>query len=150
SRSSRPVQLSDLRAGNWWEGDLRASRPEAADAAADDRRPGLPPREGELRQPGRAGVVGRPDEEAAGVIRAIVRFLDQRTGTAPFLRKTLRYLFPDHWSFLLGEVALYAFIVLVARGISLTFFFVDSTHQVVYHGPYLPLRGQRMSEAYRS
>ena len=34
--------------------------------------------------------------------------------TAPLLRKALRYLFPDHWSFLLGEVALYAFIVLVA------------------------------------
>jgi ubiquinol-cytochrome c reductase cytochrome b subunit len=84
------------------------------------------------------------------MIRKLVRFLDQRTGTAPFLRKTLRYLFPDHWSFLLGEVALYAFIVLVATGVYLTFFFVDSTHQVVYHGSYLPLRGQLMSEAYRS
>jgi len=84
------------------------------------------------------------------VIRRAVRYVDQRTATAPFLRKTLRYLFPDHWSFLLGEVALYAFIVLVATGIYLTFFFVDSTHEVVYHGPYAPLRGQQMSEAYRS
>jgi ubiquinol-cytochrome c reductase cytochrome b subunit len=84
------------------------------------------------------------------MIRKTVRFLDQRTGTAPFLRKTLRYLFPDHWSFLLGEIALYAFMVLVATGIYLAFFFVDSTHQVVYHGSYLPLRGQQMSEAYRS
>ena len=41
------------------------------------------------------------------MIRRIVRFLDQRTGTAPLLKKTLRYVFPDHWSFLLGEVALY-------------------------------------------
>ena len=41
------------------------------------------------------------------------RFVDQRTGAAPLLRKALRYVFPDHWSFLLGEVALYAFIVLV-------------------------------------
>ena len=48
--------------------------------------------------------------------------------TAPFLRKALRYLFPDHWSFLLGEVALYAFIVLVATGIYLTLFFDPSTH----------------------
>ncbi|MDX6485497.1 MAG: ubiquinol-cytochrome c reductase cytochrome b subunit, partial [Gaiellaceae bacterium] len=62
----------------------------------------------------------------------------------------LRYVFPDHWSFLLGEVALYAFVVLVATGIYLTFFFVDSTHDVVYHGPYSPLQGQHMSEAYRS
>jgi len=84
------------------------------------------------------------------VIRRTVRWIDQRSGTAPFVRKALRYLFPDHWSFLLGEVALYAFIVLVATGIFLTFFFVDSTHQVVYHGPYAPLQGQRMSEAYRS
>jgi len=84
------------------------------------------------------------------VIRGAVRFVDERTGTAPFLRKALRYLLPDHWSFLLGEVALYAFVVLVATGIYLTFFFVDSTHQVVYHGPYVPLQGQRMSEAYRS
>jgi ubiquinol-cytochrome c reductase cytochrome b subunit len=84
------------------------------------------------------------------VIRRAVRFLDSRSGTAPFIRKALRYLFPDHWSFLLGEVALYAFLVLVATGVYLTFFFVDSTHDVVYHGPYAPLRDQHMSEAYRS
>jgi ubiquinol-cytochrome c reductase cytochrome b subunit len=84
------------------------------------------------------------------VIRALVRFVDQRTGTAPFLRKTLRYLFPDHWSFLLGEVALYAFIVLVGTGIYLTFFYEDSTASVVYHGPYVPLQGQEMTQAYRS
>jgi ubiquinol-cytochrome c reductase cytochrome b subunit len=84
------------------------------------------------------------------VIRKAVRFLDQRAGAAPLVRKTLRYLFPDHWSFLLGEVALYAFIVLVATGVYLTFFFVDSTHEVVYRGPYAPLHGQHMSEAYRS
>jgi ubiquinol-cytochrome c reductase cytochrome b subunit len=95
-------------------------------------------------------VVGRAQPEGELVIRGAVRFVDERTGTAPFLRKALRYLFPDHWSFLLGEVALYAFVVLVATGIYLTFFFVDSTHQVVYHGPYVPLQGQRMSEAYRS
>jgi ubiquinol-cytochrome c reductase cytochrome b subunit len=95
-------------------------------------------------------VVGRPQPEADAVIRKAVRFVDQRTGTAPFLRKGLRYLFPDHWSFLLGEVALYAFVVLVATGVYLTFFFVDSTHEVVYRGPYEPLHGQHMSEAYRS
>jgi ubiquinol-cytochrome c reductase cytochrome b subunit len=88
--------------------------------------------------------------EAGSVIRRIVTFLDTRTATTPLVRKMLRYLFPDHWSFLLGEVALYAFVVLVATGIYLTFFFVDSTNQVVYHGPYAPLDGQRVSEAYRS
>jgi quinol---cytochrome-c reductase cytochrome b subunit len=84
------------------------------------------------------------------VIRGVVRFLDQRAGAAPFVRKTLRYLFPDHWSFLLGEVALYAFLVLIGTGIYLTLFYQDSTVQVTYHGPYLPLQGQEMSEAYRS
>ena len=84
------------------------------------------------------------------MIRGIVRFLDQRTGSAPLLRKALRYLFPDHWSFLLGEVALYAFVVLVGTGIFLTLFYEDSTAKVVYHGPYRPLDGQEMTHAYRS
>src|SRR5919206_31360 len=79
-----------------------------------------------------------------------VAFIDKRSGAAPLLRKTLRYLFPDHWSFLLGEVALYAFIVLVATGTYLAFFFQDSNASVVYHGPYAPLRGQEMTHAYRS
>jgi quinol---cytochrome-c reductase cytochrome b subunit len=84
------------------------------------------------------------------MIKGAVRFLDQRSGTAPFIRKTLRYVFPDHWSFLLGEVALYSFVVLVGTGVYLTFFFEPSVHQVIYQGPYEPLRGVRMSEAYRS
>jgi ubiquinol-cytochrome c reductase cytochrome b subunit len=84
------------------------------------------------------------------VLRRAVRFLDERTGVAPFARKTLRYLFPDHWSFLLGEVALYAFIVLVGTGVYLTLFFHPSTATTVYHGSYEPLRGTQMTEAYKS
>jgi ubiquinol-cytochrome c reductase cytochrome b subunit len=84
------------------------------------------------------------------VIRRTVRWVDRRSGTAPFLHKTLRYLFPDHWSVLLGEVALYSFIVLVATGIFLTFFFEPSLGETTYHGVYGPLRGLRMSEAYKS
>jgi ubiquinol-cytochrome c reductase cytochrome b subunit len=84
------------------------------------------------------------------MIRAAVRFVDQRTGTAPFLRKTLRYLFPDHWSFLLGEVALYLFLLLVATGTYLTFFFEPDTSRVIYHGTYGPLQGAEMSHAYKS
>jgi ubiquinol-cytochrome c reductase cytochrome b subunit len=87
---------------------------------------------------------------AEDVIRQGVRYLDQRTATTPYVRKALRYVFPDHWSFLLGEVALYSFLVLVATGVYLTFFFVDSTREIVYNGTYEPLRGQRMSEAYAS
>jgi ubiquinol-cytochrome c reductase cytochrome b subunit len=84
------------------------------------------------------------------ITRRAVKFVDERSGAAPFIKKALRYVFPDHWSFLLGEVALYCFMILVATGIYLTFFFVDSTKEVVYHGSYLPLYGQHMSEAYRS
>jgi ubiquinol-cytochrome c reductase cytochrome b subunit len=83
-------------------------------------------------------------------LRDPLRFVDERTGAAPFLKKTLRYLFPDHWSFLLGEVALYAFMVLVGTGIYLAMFFEPSFAETVYTGPYVPLQGVTMSEAYRS
>jgi ubiquinol-cytochrome c reductase cytochrome b subunit len=79
-----------------------------------------------------------------------IRFIDQRTGAAGFLRKTLRYLFPDHWSFLLGEVALYSFIVLVATGTFLALFFEPSLSHTVYQGSYVPLRGAVVSDAYKS
>jgi ubiquinol-cytochrome c reductase cytochrome b subunit len=84
------------------------------------------------------------------VIRRFVRFLDSRSGAAPALKKTLRYVFPDHWSFLLGEVALYSFVVLVATGIYLTFFFEPSLAKTTYDGAYAPLRGVEMSHAYKS
>jgi ubiquinol-cytochrome c reductase cytochrome b subunit len=84
------------------------------------------------------------------VIRQAVRWLDDRSGSAPFLHKALRYVFPDHWSFLLGEVALYCFVVLVGTGIYLTLFFDPSTATTVYHGSYAPLRGVQMSHAYAS
>jgi ubiquinol-cytochrome c reductase cytochrome b subunit len=95
-------------------------------------------------------MVGRADAKATLVIRGLVRFADQRTGGAPFVKKALRYLFPDHWSFLLGEVALYCFVLLVATGVYLTFFFDDSRSPTVYHGPYKPLDGATMSHAYES
>jgi ubiquinol-cytochrome c reductase cytochrome b subunit len=85
-----------------------------------------------------------------GLLRSVVRATDERTGSVPFVRKALRYAFPDQWSFLLGEVALYAFVVLVATGIYLTFFFDPSTAKTVYHGSYTPLQGQQVTDAYNS
>ncbi len=79
-----------------------------------------------------------------------VRFIDERTASAPLLRKGLRYLFPDHWSFLLGEVALYSFVILIGTGIYLALFFDPSTAHTVYHGPYTPLDGRTVSDAYKS
>ncbi len=84
------------------------------------------------------------------ITRRAVRFLDERSGTAPLVRKALRYVFPDHWSFLLGEIALYCFVTLVATGVYLTLFFQPSLADTVYHGQYAPLQGARMSEAYKS
>ncbi|MEV6112735.1 cytochrome bc complex cytochrome b subunit [Streptomyces sp. NPDC052109] len=64
----------------------------------------------------------------------------------PMLRKA----FPDHWSFLLGELALYSLLVLVLTGVWLTLFFQPEMREVVYAGPYAPLRGVRMSAAFDS
>jgi ubiquinol-cytochrome c reductase cytochrome b subunit len=78
------------------------------------------------------------------------RAAEQRVGLAAGIKWTLRYVFPDHWSFLLGEIALYAFIVLVGTGIFLTLYYIPSDTQVIYHGSYPLLQGEQMSEAYRS
>jgi ubiquinol-cytochrome c reductase cytochrome b subunit len=78
------------------------------------------------------------------------RAAEQRVGLAGAIRWALRYVFPDHWSFLLGEIALYSFVVLVGTGIFLTLYYVPSDNQVIYHGSYPLLYGEQMSEAYRS
>src|SRR3954451_5418356 len=90
----------------------------------------------------------RPPEAAPS--EDIVAWVDRRTGAAGPLRKAMRYVFPDHWSFLLGEVALYSFLVLVATGVYLALFFEDSTERIVYHGNYTPLEGVHMTKAYAS
>jgi ubiquinol-cytochrome c reductase cytochrome b subunit len=76
--------------------------------------------------------------------------LDERFILAPWLRRTLNKVYPDHWSFLLGEIALYSFIVLLLSGTYLTFFFDASMREVPYDGSYAPLRGVEMSAAYDS
>ncbi|HEY3941965.1 MAG TPA: ubiquinol-cytochrome c reductase cytochrome b subunit [Acidimicrobiales bacterium] len=76
--------------------------------------------------------------------------LDERFGLAKGGRIFLDKIFPDHWSFMLGEIALYSFVVLIATGIFLTLYFIPSTTQIIYHGSYKPLDGQRVSEAYAS
>lgn len=84
------------------------------------------------------------------MIHRFVLWLDDRLGAASFARKTLRKAFPDHWAFMLGEIALYCYILLVVTGLFLTFFFTASGQDVVYQGSYAPLRGTRMSAAYAS
>ncbi|MGH9044712.1 MAG: cytochrome bc1 complex cytochrome b subunit [Acidimicrobiales bacterium] len=76
--------------------------------------------------------------------------LDDRLGIAKGGRIFLDKIFPDHWSFMLGEIALYSFVVLVATGVFLTLYYVPSTNMVLYHGPYAPLNGRMVSAAYAS
>src|SRR3954469_14102596 len=76
--------------------------------------------------------------------------LDQRYHPAGGLRRQFNKVFPTHWSFMLGEVALYSFIVLLASGTYLALFFDPSMAEVVYDGPFDNLRGVHMSRAYQS
>ena len=75
---------------------------------------------------------------------------DSRYHPAAALRRQLNKVFPTHWSFLLGEVALYSFIVLLITGVYLTLFFDPSMAEVTYNGVYQPLRGIQMSRAYET
>ena len=81
------------------------------------------------------------------------RLADAADGRLPVLDgggRMLRKAFPDHWSFLLGELALYSLVVLVLTGVWLTLFFHPEMREVVYRGRYVPLRGVRMSAAFDS
>ncbi|MEO9170410.1 MAG: ubiquinol-cytochrome c reductase cytochrome b subunit [Candidatus Baltobacteraceae bacterium] len=83
-------------------------------------------------------------------IRRLVLALDDRLGVAPILRKALRKAFPDNWSFMFGEIALYCFLALLATGIYLGFFFDASTAPATYRGSDIALRGAPMSAAFAS
>ncbi|HET6833597.1 MAG TPA: ubiquinol-cytochrome c reductase cytochrome b subunit [Acidimicrobiales bacterium] len=84
------------------------------------------------------------------MIRRLAAWIDDRIGGSAFAESALSKIFPDHWSFMLGEIALYSFVVLVVTGIFLSFFFDPSVAETTYHGAYQPLQGTTMSEAYRS
>ncbi|WUS88222.1 cytochrome bc complex cytochrome b subunit [Kribbella sp. NBC_00709] len=79
-----------------------------------------------------------------------VKWIDDRLGIAKIGKKNLRKVFPDHWSFMLGEIALYSFIILILTGTFLTFWFKPSMAEVQYNGSYSLLKGLHMSEAYAS
>jgi ubiquinol-cytochrome c reductase cytochrome b subunit len=76
--------------------------------------------------------------------------IDTRYHPSAAVRRQLNKVFPTHWSFLLGEIALYSFIVLLITGVYLTLFFDPSMTEVTYNGVYQPLRGVEMSRAYQS
>ncbi len=88
-----------------------------------------------------------PIEAAGG---GVATYVDQRVGSNRFLGRNLGKVFPDHWSFMLGEIALYSFLVVLLSGVYLTLFFKPSMVEVIYDGSYVPLKGIEMSEAYAS
>jgi ubiquinol-cytochrome c reductase cytochrome b subunit len=85
-----------------------------------------------------------------GKVGHAINELDERLGVAKGGRTFMDKIFPDHWSFMLGEIALYSFVVLLVTGVFLTLYYIPSTDLVTYHGSYLPLDGQHMTEAYAS
>ncbi|CAB4905019.1 unannotated protein [freshwater metagenome] len=86
-------------------------------------------------------------ERVAGTV---ANYVDERTGAAAWMKKNLQKVFPDHWSFMLGEIALYSFVILLLSGTFLTFWFDPSMRTVVYEGSYQPLKEVEMSAAYAS
>ena len=81
---------------------------------------------------------------------ATAGWLDDRLNNSNFIRRNLNKVFPDHWSFMLGEIALYSFIVILITGVFLTLWFNPSMTEVVYDGSYEPLKGVKMSESFAS
>src|SRR5665213_160217 len=82
--------------------------------------------------------------------QSAANWVDERTSISGLVKELGRKIFPDHWSFMLGEVALYSFIVILLTGTFLTFFFQASMAEVTYDGSYLPLKGIDMSAAMNS
>ncbi|MBG9370494.1 cytochrome b [Corynebacterium diphtheriae] len=76
--------------------------------------------------------------------------IDSRYTAASGIRRQINKVFPTHWSFMLGEIALYSFIILLLTGVYLTLFFDPSITKVIYDGAYLPLNGVEMSRAYET
>ena len=89
-------------------------------------------------------------KKKGGFLAGTANYLDERVGVAGILKEFGRKVFPDHWSFMLGEVALYSFLVLLLSGTFLTFWFQPSMVPVIYDGVYGPLKGAEMSIAYSS
>jgi ubiquinol-cytochrome c reductase cytochrome b subunit len=99
----------------------------------------------------RAGDRQSESEHSAGKpLGGLAGWVDDRTGAAKSVSFLAKKVFPDHWSFMLGEIAMYSLIVCLLTGAFLTFWFVPSATPVVYDGSYVPLQGVTVSDAYSS
>lgn len=81
---------------------------------------------------------------------AVAQGVDERFQVATPLRRLINKVYPDHWSFMLGEIALYSFIMLLLTGTFLALFFDPSMAETTYEGSYTPLRGIEMTKAYET
>ncbi|MFK4068347.1 cytochrome bc complex cytochrome b subunit [Streptomyces sp. NPDC029674] len=90
----------------------------------------------------------RPVQPGKG--ERIADWADGRLGIHTLAKSQMRKIFPDHWSFMFGEICLYSFIILILTGTYLTLFFDPSMSEVAYDGPYVPLKGLMVSRAYES
>ncbi|MCX5420105.1 cytochrome bc complex cytochrome b subunit [Streptomyces sp. NBC_00078] len=95
-----------------------------------------------------AAASARREPEGKG--EKLANWADGRLGLYSLAKANMRKVFPDHWSFMLGEVCLYSFLILILTGIYLTLFFEPSGVEVIYHGSYVPLNGVSMTRAYES
>ncbi|MEV7194634.1 cytochrome bc complex cytochrome b subunit [Streptomyces sp. NPDC093510] len=96
----------------------------------------------------RTGPNAQPVQLGKG--ERVADWADGRLGINTLARTQMRKIFPDHWSFMFGEICLYSFIVLILTGTFLTLFFDPSMSEVAYDGPYVPLKGIMVSRAYES
>ncbi|MDO4716236.1 MAG: ubiquinol-cytochrome c reductase cytochrome b subunit [Propionibacteriaceae bacterium] len=92
----------------------------------------------------------RPSSHTKRPGGGLATWADERIGLAKIAKGSLRKVFPDHWSFLLGEIALYSFVVLLLTGIFLTIWFKPSMAEIEYDGSYQLLKGLPVSEAFAS
>ena len=95
----------------------------------------------------------KPEAQGAGPLAkagGFASWVDDRTGAAKPVSYLLKKVFPDHWSFMLGEIAMFSLVIVLVTGTFLTFWFVPSAGQVIYNGSYVPLKGIAMSEAFKS
>ncbi|MFD9354213.1 cytochrome bc complex cytochrome b subunit [Streptomyces sp. NPDC060031] len=89
-------------------------------------------------------------ERKAPAGERVADWADGRLGIYALAKANMRKIFPDHWSFMLGEICLYSFTILILTGVYLTLFFHPSMNEVTYDGSYVPLQGVMMSEAFAS
>ncbi|MFD9007258.1 cytochrome bc complex cytochrome b subunit [Streptomyces sp. NPDC059582] len=93
-------------------------------------------------------VPAEPGHERTG--ERLAQWADGRLGHRRLARSVRRVVFPDHWSFLIGEICLYSFVILLLTGVYLSFFFHPSADPVIYQGSYAPLKGQLVLKAFDS